>query len=123
MPGHATKVRIEPSLLGCCSLSLRPEFKLHMTETTVASPITLTPGAVAQLVRLRQEQGVPAHYGLRIGVKGGGCSGFSYLLGFDEQKERDTVYDYSGVRIFMDKAHSLYLIGMELSYAEIILGI
>jgi len=89
-----------------------------MTETTVASPISLTPGAVTQLLRLRQEQGVPADYGLRIGVKGGGCSGFSYLLGFDEKKERDTVYDYAGIRIFMDKAHSLYLLGMEIDWLD-----
>jgi|SRR5678815_2784000 iron-sulfur cluster assembly protein len=89
-----------------------------MTETTVASPISLTSAAVAQLQRLRQEQGVPAHFGLRIGVKGGGCSGFSYLLGFDDLKDRDTVYDFSGIRIFMDKAHSLYLLGMEIDWLD-----
>jgi iron-sulfur cluster assembly protein len=89
-----------------------------MTETTVASPISLTAGAITQLLRLKQEQGVPAHFGLRIGVQGGGCSGFSYLLGFDEQKERDTVYEFSGIRILMDKAHSLYLLGMEIDWLD-----
>jgi len=89
-----------------------------MTETITASPISLTPGAITQLKRLRNEQGVPADYGLRIGVKGGGCSGFSYLLGFDEHKERDTVYEFFGIRIFMDKAHSLYLLGMEIDWTE-----
>jgi iron-sulfur cluster assembly protein len=89
-----------------------------MTETITASPISLTSGAITQLMRLRKEQGVPADYGLRIGVKGGGCSGFSYLLGFDEHHERDTVYEFSGIRIFMDKAHSLYLLGMEIDWTE-----
>ena len=89
-----------------------------MTETITTSPITLTSGAIIQLYRLRKEQGVPGHYGLRIGVKGGGCSGFSYLLGFDEQKERDTVYDYEGILILMDKAHSLYLLGMEVDWLD-----
>jgi iron-sulfur cluster assembly protein len=90
----------------------------HMAETTTSSPVTLTKGAISQLARLRQEQGVPGHYGLRVGVKGGGCSGFSYLLGFDEQRERDIVYDFEGVLIFMDKAHSLYLLGMEIDWEE-----
>lgn len=89
-----------------------------MAETITSSPVSLTSGAVAQLNRLRQEQGVPGHYGLRVGVKGGGCSGFSYVLGFDEPKERDTVYDYSGIRILMDKAHALYLMGMEIDWLE-----
>jgi iron-sulfur cluster assembly protein len=89
-----------------------------MAETSTASPVSLTRGAIAQLNRLRQEQGVPEHYGLRVGVKGGGCSGFSYLLGFDEQRERDTVYDFDGIPIFMDKAHSLYLLGMEIDWEE-----
>ena len=61
---------------------------------------------------------VPADFGLRIGVIGGGCSGFSYMLGFDELKEKDTVYDFEGIRIFMDKAHALYLLGMEIDWLE-----
>lgn len=89
-----------------------------MTETVTTSPITLTSGAVIQLRRLRQEQGVPEHYALRVGVKGGGCSGFSYLLGFDEQKDRDTVYEFDGIRILMDKAHALYLLGMEIDWLD-----
>lgn len=89
-----------------------------MPETLVSSPVKLTPGAISQLNRVRIEQGVPEHFGLRIGVKGGGCSGFSYLLGFDELKERDTVYEFEGIRIFMDNAHALYLLGMEIDWLE-----
>jgi iron-sulfur cluster assembly protein len=89
-----------------------------MTETQTSSPVTLTLGAIQQLKRLRQEQSVPDHYGLRIGVKGGGCSGFSYQIGFDEQKEKDSVYEYEGIRIFMEKAHGLYLLGMEIDWLD-----
>lgn len=89
-----------------------------MADTLTSSPITLTPGAIVQLHRLRQEQAVPENYALRIGVKGGGCSGFSYLLGFDEQKDRDTIYEFQGVRILMDKAHALYLLGMEIDWLD-----
>ncbi len=87
-------------------------------ETATASPVKLTSGAIQQLLRIRHEQGVPNDYSLRIGVKGGGCSGFSYLLGFDEEKERDTIYDFEGIRIVMDKAHALYLLGMEIDWLE-----
>ncbi len=90
----------------------------QMTETATASPVKLTEGAIQQLKRIRDDQGVPADYALRIGVKGGGCSGFSYLLGFDEVKERDTIYASEGIRIVMDKAHALYLLGMEIDWLE-----
>ena len=89
-----------------------------MTETTVLSPIRLTTGAIIQLQRIRNEQAIPEHYGLRVGVKGGGCSGFSYLLGFDEPKEQDSIYEFDGIRILMDKAHALYLLGMEVDWLE-----
>lgn len=89
-----------------------------MAETIASSPVKLTSGAIVQLRRLREEQGVPENYALRVGVKGGGCSGFSYLLGFDDQKEKDTVYEYEGIRILMDKTHALYLLGMEIDWHE-----
>jgi iron-sulfur cluster assembly protein len=89
-----------------------------MAETLVSSPISLTTGAIDQLQRIRSQQGLPDHYGLRVGVKGGGCSGFSYLLGFDEQKDQDTVYEFEGIKILMDKAHALYLLGMEVDWLE-----
>ncbi len=89
-----------------------------MPETLISSPVSLTSGALEQLMRIRVDQGVPDHYGLRVGVKGGGCSGFSYLLGFDEPKEQDTVYEFEGVKILMDKAHALYLLGMEVDWLE-----
>lgn len=89
-----------------------------MAETLVSSPVTLTPGALDQLQRIRSEQRVPDEYGLRVGVKGGGCSGFSYILGFDEPKAQDSIYEYEGLRILMDKAHALYLLGMEVDWLE-----
>ena len=89
-----------------------------MEETTITSPVTLTDGAIRQLLRLRNEQGVPEEYGLRVGVKGGGCSGFSYILGFDSQKDRDTVYEFEGIRILMEKSHAMYLLGMEIDWLD-----
>ncbi len=88
------------------------------TSTTAVAPITLTEGAVTQLKRIREEQNVPAEYGLRVGVKGGGCSGFTYILGFDETKEQDQVSEVSGMKVIMEKAHALYLLGMEIDWVE-----
>lgn len=90
-----------------------------MSEVTTATqPISLTEGAVKQLNRIRDEQNIPDDHGLRVGVKGGGCSGFTYLLGFDVQKDNDEVFDIGGVRVLMQKSHALYLLGIEIDWAE-----
>lgn len=90
-----------------------------MSETMVTTqPITLTEGALTQLKRIMEEQNIPASFGLRVGVKGGGCSGFSYVLGFDEQKEKDEVYQIEGFKVLMEKAHAIYLLGMEVDWVD-----
>lgn len=89
-----------------------------ISTKSIKAPITLTSGAVKQLKKLIADADFPDHYGLRVGVKGGGCSGFSYILGFDEPKEKDEVYEVSGIKVFMEKAHGLYLLGMEIDWVE-----
>lgn len=92
-----------------------------MSETKTGidiQPISLTPGAVAALRRIMQEQQVPEDHYLRVGVTGGGCSGFSYLLGFDLPKENDEIFEVSGIRVLMEKAHAIYLLGMEIDWVE-----
>ncbi len=85
---------------------------------TDTKPISLTEGALNQLKRIHTEQHLTEEHGLRIGVKGGGCSGFSYVLGFDLQKEKDEVFEIGGFRVFMEKAHTIYLLGMEIDWLE-----
>ena len=87
-------------------------------DTIVASPVTLTDGAVVQLKRIMEEQQLPSDHGLRVGVKGGGCSGFSYILGFDVKKETDDEFEINGIRVLMQKAHGIYLLGMEIDWVE-----
>ena len=91
-----------------------------MIESTrqETAPVKLTEGALKQLRRIMQDENIPEGYGLRIGVKGGGCAGFSYILGFDENKARDEEFEIEGMRVFLDKAHGLYLIGMEIDWYE-----
>lgn len=85
-------------------------------ETTLDAPVKFTPGAVAELNRLMSEPGFDATNHLRIGVKGGGCSGMSYVLGFDKKSEKDNEYEANGICFIMDKAHELYLAGMEIDW-------
>ena len=88
-----------------------------MSTTTVA-PITITPTALIELRNIRKNLNVPEDYGLRIGVKGGGCAGFSYILGFDEPKEGDTTYEVDGLKVLMQPAHGMYLLGMEIDWVD-----
>jgi len=87
-------------------------------ETAVKTPITLTASAIVALERIMKEQNIADDHGLRIGVKGGGCSGFSYILGFDKRKEKDDVFNIGDITVFMEKAHGIYLIGMEIDWVD-----
>ena len=87
-------------------------------NTTSIQPINITAGAVKELQRISSEQGVPEDHGLRVGVKGGGCSGFSYILGFDVLKDNDEVYEINGMKVFVQKSHALYLIGIEIDWVD-----
>jgi iron-sulfur cluster assembly protein len=91
-----------------------------MSETMIDTlqPITLTEGAILALRRIREEEGVPGDHFVRIGVKGGGCSGFSYVLGFDVKKEGDQEFMISGLPVVMQKAHQLYLMGIEIDWLD-----
>lgn len=92
---------------------------MHTSDIAVAqTPIMLTPGAVAQLDSIRQQENIPNDYCLRVGVKGGGCSGFSYVLGFDLPQDNDDRFEISGMPVVMNKAHAIYLIGMEVDFVS-----
>ncbi|HKK75676.1 MAG TPA: iron-sulfur cluster assembly accessory protein [Saprospiraceae bacterium] len=81
-------------------------------------PVQITETATAQLKNIKTSQNIPDDHGLRIGVKGGGCAGFSYILGFDKPKENDQVFEHEGLRVFMEKSHGIYLLGMEIDWVE-----
>ena len=89
-----------------------------MASVATLAPIALTPRALVEVKNIIQEKNVPADYGLRIGVQGGGCSGMSYLLGFDKAKEADETYDLDGVLLVMDKKHAMYVLGMEVDFQD-----
>ncbi|GAB2958453.1 iron-sulfur cluster assembly accessory protein [Hymenobacter coalescens] len=88
------------------------------TASTKLAPITLTSRALEEVKNILREKNVPAEYGLRVGVQGGGCSGLSYLLGFDKAKDQDETFELDGVLLIMDKKHAMYVMGMEVDFQD-----
>jgi iron-sulfur cluster assembly protein len=82
--------------------------------------LQVTDRAVKRIRIAMAKEGVsPEEGGLRLGVMGGGCSGLSYSIKFDTRpRERDRIYDFDGVRVFVDPKSFLYLHGMTLDYEE-----
>jgi iron-sulfur cluster assembly protein len=82
--------------------------------------IQVTDRAVQRIrIALAKEGIAPEEGGLRIGVMGGGCSGLSYSIKFDSHpRERDRIFDFDGVRVFVDPKSFIYLHGMTLDYEE-----
>ena len=85
-----------------------------------ATGIEVTPRALEKIRSGMAKEGVsPQEGGLRLGILGGGCSGLSYSIRFDTRpRERDRVYEFDGVRIFVDPKSFLYLHGMTLDYEQ-----
>ena len=81
-------------------------------------PVELTPKAVEEVKAIMQSKNIPEGYGLRIGMRGGGCGGMSFLLGFDKQKEGDLAYEIEGIPVFVEKRHTMYLVGMQVDFHE-----
>ena len=82
--------------------------------------LQVTDRAVKRIRVAMAKEGVsPEEGGLRLGVMGGGCSGLSYSIKFDTRpRERDRIYNFDGVRVFVDPKSFLYLHGMTLDYEE-----
>jgi iron-sulfur cluster assembly protein len=81
--------------------------------------ITISERAVNKLVTLRSESNYDESYFVRVGVEGGGCSGLTYKLDFDNTpKEDDKIFEDKGVKIAVDKKSFLYLVGTELDFTD-----
>jgi iron-sulfur cluster assembly accessory protein len=80
--------------------------------------ITLTAKAAEMILKIRAEEKIPDTQALRMGVRGGGCSGFTYDLSFGEPRETDETFDLLGVKIVVDPMSLQYLAGTELDYVD-----
>lgn len=82
------------------------------------NPVQFSENAATEIRRLMQEEGFDASQVLRVGVKGGGCSGMTYVLGFDHQGDNDEIYQGDGFSFLMNKSHGIYLMGMEVDWSD-----
>src|SRR5690348_2711650 len=100
---------------------------VHPQETTPAetakkAPIMLTPKAVEKVKEIMAQQN-PVPAGLRVGVVGGGCSGFSYSMSFENASGlMDKVFDMNGLKVYVDATSLTYLNGCTVDYLETLEG-
>ena len=85
-------------------------------ETTIATPVSFTESAVGEIRRLMNEDSFDNTNKLRVGVKGGGCSGMTYILAFDTPTEKDETFEIEGISCIMDQTHGIYLMGMQVDW-------
>jgi iron-sulfur cluster assembly protein len=88
-----------------------------MSQVQEGAMISLSAGAVSEIKRLIQKENKP-DVGLRIGVRAGGCSGMSYILGFDTAHQDDKVEDHDGIKVLIDTQSAMYLSGTILDYVD-----
>jgi iron-sulfur cluster assembly accessory protein len=86
------------------------------TTTEVKPPVQLTTGAIAELTKVLANNTDTTKPYIRVGVKGGGCSGMTYVLGIDAMEADDTLYNIEGIPVIMKHAHELYLTGIEVDW-------
>jgi len=86
-----------------------------MVSEGLERPILLTPQAREQVLETLRANKIPATYGLRVGIRGGGC-GSSWQLGFDQPEAGDQVYEIDGVRVIIAVRHLLYVLGVQVDY-------
>lgn len=81
-------------------------------------PVTISSRACQEIQHIMTTKGIPAEYGLRVGVKGGGCGGVALMIGFDKKKEADLAYDVDGITVYVDKKHAMYVMGKQVDFVD-----
>ena len=99
--------------------TVNPEIK---PQETKKAPVMLTPSAIAKVREIMAQQS-PVPAGLRVGVVGGGCSGFSYSMSFENASGlMDKVFDMEGLKVYVDATSLTYLNGCTVDYIETLEG-
>jgi iron-sulfur cluster assembly protein len=95
------------------------EVMVQNAPATMEDDIILTERAAQEVFAIKEKNNIPATHLLRLGVKGGGCSGLSYVLAFDDvMKEKDMVLERHGVKILVDQKSMFYLSGTTLDFSD-----
>ncbi|XOV93863.1 MAG: HesB/IscA family protein [Bacteroidota bacterium] len=80
-------------------------------------PVTISKKAIEEIKQILKAKKVPTGYGLRVGVKGGGCAA-TLILGFDEKQENDIEYNIDEISVFIQKKETMFVIGKEVDFYE-----
>ena len=81
-------------------------------------PVTITEKALEEIKRTIADKNIPSDYGLRVGARGGGCAGTSFIIGFDKVRESDMVYNIADLPVYVEKKDILFLLGTEVDFYE-----
>jgi iron-sulfur cluster assembly protein len=81
-------------------------------------PVSISPRAAEEIRKIMATKNIPKDYGLRVGVRGGGCGGVSLMIGFDKKKDSDLSYLIADIPVYVDKKHTMYLIGKQVDFHE-----
>jgi iron-sulfur cluster assembly protein len=81
-------------------------------------PIKITEKAQEEIKNIIRNKNIPLNYFLRVGVKGGGCGGMAYMLGFDKPKEDDQQFEIEGIQVLIEKRHYMFLMGMQVDFYD-----
>lgn len=81
-------------------------------------PVTLSKKAAEEIHKIMKTKNIPADYGLRVGIRGSGCGGTALMIGFDKKKDSDLAYEIEDIPVYVDKKHTLYVIGKEVDFYE-----
>jgi iron-sulfur cluster assembly accessory protein len=96
-----------------------PEAQAHAPEQDGGEALVgLSDKAAEKVKEIRGEENIEEGYALRLKVQGGGCSGFSYDLFFDQPQETDRPFEVKGVKLICDEMSLMYLMGTEVDYVE-----
>ncbi|MCU0416302.1 MAG: iron-sulfur cluster assembly accessory protein [Cytophagaceae bacterium] len=79
-------------------------------------PIHISSIALDEIKNIIETKNIPPGYGLRVGIKGSGCSGQGYVIGFDKPGVQDNQYSYEGITVFIEKKHLLYVAGLQIDF-------
>jgi len=82
------------------------------------TPIEITPKAALEIKHIMATKNIPTDYFLRVGVKGGGCGGMAFALGFDKLKPEDQRYEVQNIPVLIEKKHLMFLMGMQIDFFE-----
>lgn len=81
-------------------------------------PVHLTESARKEICSIMEKKKIPVGYGLRLAVKGGGCAGISFVIGFDKPGESDEKFMEDEIPVFIEKKHFLHLAGMKVDFVD-----